>query len=80
MAESEKLWQETWHGRHWKDHFKNDLRSDQDHLLKIDLRSDQDHVFLKMILDQDQYQYHRYFLLKKYPFFKGSLFETFLTN
>jgi hypothetical protein len=30
--------------RHWKDHFKNDLRSDQDHRLKIDLRSDQDHV------------------------------------
>jgi hypothetical protein len=27
--------------RHWKDHFKNDLRSDQDHSLKIDLRSDQ---------------------------------------
>jgi hypothetical protein len=25
--------------RHWKDHFKNDLRSDQDHRLKIDLRS-----------------------------------------
>jgi hypothetical protein len=23
----------------WKDHFKNDLRSDQDHRLKIDLRS-----------------------------------------
>jgi hypothetical protein len=41
--------------RHWKDHFKNDLRSDQDHRLKIDLRSDQDHVFKKrMILDQDQ--------------------------
>jgi hypothetical protein len=37
--------------RHWKDHFKNDLRSDQDHRLKIDLRSDQDHVFLKK--DQD---------------------------
>jgi hypothetical protein len=33
--------------RHWKDHFKNDLRSDQDHCLKIDLRSDQDYVFLK---------------------------------
>jgi hypothetical protein len=30
--------------RHWKDHFKNDLRSDQDHHIKIDLRSDQDHV------------------------------------
>jgi hypothetical protein len=22
--------------RHWKDHFKNDLRSDQDHRLKTD--------------------------------------------
>jgi hypothetical protein len=30
-----------------KDHFKNDLRSDQDHLLKNDLRSDQDHIFSK---------------------------------
>jgi hypothetical protein len=26
--------------RPWKDHFKSDLRSDQDHLLKKDLRSD----------------------------------------
>jgi hypothetical protein len=33
--------------RHWKDHFKNDLRSDQDHRLKIDLRSDQDHKLKK---------------------------------
>jgi D-mannonate dehydratase len=31
--------------RHWKDHFKSDLRSDQDHRLKKDLRSDQDHFF-----------------------------------
>jgi hypothetical protein len=30
--------------RPWKDHFKSDLRSDQDHLLKKDLRSDQDHI------------------------------------
>jgi hypothetical protein len=30
--------------RLWKDHFKNDLRSDQD----------QDHIFLKIILDQNQ--------------------------
>jgi hypothetical protein len=30
-----------------KDHFKNDLRSDQDHLLKNDLRSDQDNIFSK---------------------------------
>jgi hypothetical protein len=28
--------------RHWKDHFKSDLRSDQDHHLQKDLRSDQD--------------------------------------
>jgi hypothetical protein len=34
-------------GRHWKDHFKNDLRSDQDHRLKIDLRSDQENVLKK---------------------------------
>jgi hypothetical protein len=27
-----------------KDHFKYDLRSDQDHLLKNDLRSDQYHL------------------------------------
>jgi hypothetical protein len=38
--------------RPWKDHFKSDLRSDQDHLLKKDLRSDhirsdQDHIFFK---------------------------------
>jgi hypothetical protein len=39
-------------GRHWKDHFKNDLRSDQDHRLKIDLRSDQENVLKKKILDQ----------------------------
>jgi hypothetical protein len=34
-----------------KDHFKSDLRSDQDHLLKKDLKSDQDHIFLKNDLD-----------------------------
>jgi hypothetical protein len=26
--------------RHWKDHFKNDRRSDQDHRLKSDRRAD----------------------------------------
>jgi hypothetical protein len=32
--------------RHWKDHFKSDLRSDQVHRQKNDLRSDQeDHFF-----------------------------------
>jgi hypothetical protein len=32
--------------RPWKDHFKSDLRSDQDHRQKNDLRSDQeDHLF-----------------------------------
>jgi hypothetical protein len=35
--------------RPWKDHFKSDLRSDQDHLLKKDLRSNQDHIFFKVI-------------------------------
>jgi hypothetical protein len=33
--------------RHWKDHLKNDRRSDQDHRLKLDRRSDQDHPFKK---------------------------------
>jgi hypothetical protein len=37
-------WQDT---RHWKDHLKNDRRSDQDHRLKLDKRSDQDHPFKK---------------------------------
>jgi hypothetical protein len=38
--------------RPWKDHFKSDLRSDQDHRLKNDLRSDQeDHLFWKSDLD-----------------------------
>jgi hypothetical protein len=37
--------------RHWKDHFKSDLRSDQDHHLKKDLRSDQDQKNLKNDLD-----------------------------
>jgi hypothetical protein len=32
--------------RPWKDHFKSDLRSDQDHRQENDLRSDQeDHLF-----------------------------------
>jgi hypothetical protein len=30
------------HSRPWKDHFKSDLRSDQDHRQKTDLRSDQE--------------------------------------
>jgi hypothetical protein len=34
--------------RHWKNHFKSDIRSDHHHhRLKIDRRSDQDHVFSK---------------------------------
>jgi formylmethanofuran dehydrogenase subunit C len=32
-------------GHTLKDHFKTNLRSEQDHRLKIDLKSDQDHVF-----------------------------------
>jgi hypothetical protein len=37
------MWQDT---RPWKDNFKSDLRSDQDHRQKNDLRSDQeDHLF-----------------------------------
>jgi hypothetical protein len=54
--------------RHWKDNFKNDLRSDQDHSLKIDLRSDEDHGFKKMIFDQDQD--HRSFFAPKVPFLR----------
>jgi hypothetical protein len=56
-------------GRPWKDHFKSDLRSDQDHLLKKDLRSDQDHIFFKSDLDllnQDQ----RSFFAPKVPFLR----------
>jgi hypothetical protein len=42
--------------RHWKDHFKSDLRSDQDHRLTKDLRSDQDHRLTKDLRsDQDQF-------------------------
>jgi hypothetical protein len=55
--------------RPWKDHFKSDLKSDQDHLLKKDLRSDQDHIFLKSDLDlknQDQ----RSFFAPKVPFLR----------
>jgi hypothetical protein len=37
----------------YQDHFKNDLRSDQDHLLKNDLRSDQDHFKNDLRSDQD---------------------------
>jgi hypothetical protein len=37
--------------RLWKDHFKSDLRSYQDHLLKKDLRSDQDHIYFLNDLD-----------------------------
>jgi hypothetical protein len=36
--------------RHWKDHLKNDRRSDQDHRLKLDRRSDQDHPFKKKMI------------------------------
>jgi hypothetical protein len=34
--------------RLWKDHLKNDLRSDQDHRQKIDLRSRSRSRFLKI--------------------------------
>jgi hypothetical protein len=44
-----RCWREI--SRHWKDHFKSDLRSDQDHRQKKDLRSDQDQHFLKNDLD-----------------------------
>jgi hypothetical protein len=50
--------------RPWKDHFKSDLRSDQDHLLKKDLRSDQDHIFLKIIF------------CPKCPLYEGQNFKT----
>jgi hypothetical protein len=63
--------------RHWKDHLKNDSRSDQDHRLKLDRRSDQDHPLNFFILDQDHIIYH--FLPSKSPFFEFS-YKTFLTN
>jgi hypothetical protein len=58
--------------RHWKDHLKNDRRSDQDHRLKLDRRSDQDHPFKKMIEDQDQIIYH-FLPPKKLPSKRGFL-------
>jgi hypothetical protein len=53
--------------RPWKDHFKSDLRSDQDHRLKKDLRSDQDHIFLKSDLDLKS-RSKIIFLFQKSPF------------
>jgi hypothetical protein len=44
-ADAHVIWVARHKVRPWKDHFKSDLRSDQDHLLKKDLRSDQDHIF-----------------------------------
>jgi hypothetical protein len=57
--------------RHWKDHFKNDLRSDQDHRLRIDLRSDQDHMFKFFYLRFD----HRSFFVPKCLSYKTLLFN-----
>jgi hypothetical protein len=37
----------TYKIRHWKDHFKSDLGSNQDHCLKKDLESDQDQIKTK---------------------------------
>jgi hypothetical protein len=59
--------------RPWKDHFKSDLRSDQDHLLKKDLRSDQDHIFLKNDLDL-KIKIKDHFLTQMSPFW-GSKFQ-----
>jgi hypothetical protein len=52
--------------RPWKDHFKSDLRSDQDHLHKKDLRSDKDHIFLSDL----------FFVCPKCPLFEGQIFKT----
>jgi hypothetical protein len=67
--------------RHWKDHLKNDRRSDQDHRLKLDKRSDQDHPFNKKndLLRSD----HISFFALKGTFLRVIFefsFETFLTN
>jgi hypothetical protein len=56
--------------RPWKDHFKSDLRSDQDHRQKNDLRSDQDHRFGKSDLDLRSF---KKIISKKITFFN---FET----
>jgi hypothetical protein len=56
--------------RHWKDHFKSDLRSDQDHRLKKDLRSDQDQFF------NDQ----RSFFASKVPFLSNFIKKIALLN
>jgi hypothetical protein len=53
--------------RHWKDHFKNYLRSDQGHCLKIDLRSNQDHVLKKIII-----------FCPKSPLFESNFLNVFL--
>jgi hypothetical protein len=60
--------------RPWKDHFKSDLRSDQDHLPKKDLRSDQDHIFLKSDLDLKSRS--KIIFCAKCPLFEGQIFKT----
>jgi hypothetical protein len=60
--------------RPWKDHFKSDLRSDQDHLLKKDLRSDQDHICLKSDLDLKSRS--KIIFCSKSPLFEGQIFKT----
>jgi hypothetical protein len=62
--------------RPWKDHFKSDLRSDQDHLLKKDLRSDQDHIFLKSDLDLKSRS--KIIFCSKSPLFEGSTLNIIL--
>jgi hypothetical protein len=57
--------------RPWKDHFKSDLRSDQDHLLKKDLRSDQDHIFKKSDLDLKSRS--KIMFCSKSPLFEGQI-------
>jgi hypothetical protein len=57
---------------HWKDHFKNDRRSDQDHRLKLDRRSDQDHPFKKIYIRSRSN--HISFFAPKVAFL-GSFFE-----
>jgi hypothetical protein len=60
--------------RPWKDHFKSDLRSDQDHLLKKDLSSDQDHIFKKNDLDLKSRS--KIIFCPKCPLFEGQNFKT----
>jgi hypothetical protein len=60
--------------RLWKDHLKNDLRSDQDHRQKIDLRSRSRSRFLKYDLRSRS----KINFCPKSPLFGGYFLQDFL--